>query len=146
MFFLFKFQISKVNLDYMLCPSLSDPFEGPNYRLAAVLHQAILCPVLCKLCTITLSKTNHVQLDVKVIKNHNETFYNDNDLYDSYDETISHLLPSSSITSKTTGFIVPSSSGVVNAAVTPGSTSTSTIIPPVTISRIEDPIMTTKID
>lgn len=39
----------------MLCPAVLDPFEGSNYRLAAVVHQGILCPLLCKiicfLCT-----------------------------------------------------------------------------------------------
>ena len=33
----------------MLCAAILDPFEGPNYRLCACLHQAFLCPALCKL-------------------------------------------------------------------------------------------------
>lgn len=39
----------------MLCPAVLDPFEGPNYRLAAVFHQGILCPLLCKLICILFS-------------------------------------------------------------------------------------------
>lgn len=33
----------------MLCPAILDPFEGQNYRLFAVAHQSILCPLLCKI-------------------------------------------------------------------------------------------------
>ncbi|GAB0095459.1 transmembrane protein 164 [Sergentomyia squamirostris] len=40
---------SQVNLNHMLCPAVLDPFEGPSYRLWAVLHQAILCPLLGKI-------------------------------------------------------------------------------------------------
>lgn len=45
----------------MLCPAILDPFQGDNYRLWAVAHQAILCPALCKIYCI-LFKPNTVPL------------------------------------------------------------------------------------
>lgn len=42
-------QPSQVNLNHMLCPAILDPFEGANFRLFAVVHQSMLCPLLCKL-------------------------------------------------------------------------------------------------
>lgn len=46
---------TQVNLNHMLCPALKDPFEGPNYRIAAVIHEALLCTLLCKLVTFLFS-------------------------------------------------------------------------------------------
>ncbi|CAK9811950.1 Transmembrane protein 164 [Anthophora plagiata] len=39
----------QVNLSHMLCPAILDPFEGQNYRLWVLVHQALLCPLLSKL-------------------------------------------------------------------------------------------------
>lgn len=36
----------------MLCPALADPFEGQNYRLAAIVHECILCPLLNKITVL----------------------------------------------------------------------------------------------
>lgn len=52
------FQISGVNLNHMLCPALADPFEGQNYRLAAIVHEGILCPLLNKLTVLVFADTS----------------------------------------------------------------------------------------
>ncbi|XP_017753925.1 PREDICTED: transmembrane protein 164 [Eufriesea mexicana] len=39
----------QVNLSHMLCAAVLDPFEGQYYRIWAFIHQALLCPLLCKL-------------------------------------------------------------------------------------------------
>ncbi|XP_043250201.1 transmembrane protein 164 [Colletes gigas] len=38
----------QVNLSHMLCAAVLDPFAGQNYRLWTIVHQGLLCPILCK--------------------------------------------------------------------------------------------------
>uniref|UniRef100_A0A8D7ZXH8 Transmembrane protein 164 n=2 Tax=Culex pipiens TaxID=7175 RepID=A0A8D7ZXH8_CULPI len=46
---------TQVNLNHMLCPAIKDPFEGPHYRAIAVMHEAVLSTLLCKLVTVLFS-------------------------------------------------------------------------------------------
>ncbi|CAD7089140.1 unnamed protein product [Hermetia illucens] len=118
--------ISHINLNHMLCSSASDPFEGPNYRLAAFVHQAFLCPFLCKLWCILFTPAknpNQIQLDVKIITNSSQPLYSD------YDGQL--------INSTT------SSSGIDNNSAIGNMGGTGVGVVP---ARIDDRIMTTKID
>nr|CAD7399471.1 unnamed protein product [Timema poppensis] len=46
---------TQVNLNHIMCPTAADPFYGPYYRTMAVLHQALLCPLTCKLFCVICS-------------------------------------------------------------------------------------------
>lgn len=45
---------TQVNLNFILCPANSDPFNGPYYRLAAIFHQAFCLLTLGKIYSIAL--------------------------------------------------------------------------------------------
>ena len=47
------FQSLQINLSQMLCPAISDPFYGQNYRLWTLLHQSLFVPILNKIFVYT---------------------------------------------------------------------------------------------
>ena len=46
---------SQVNLNFMLCPALKDPFNGPYYRLCAIVHQTLCLLLLGKVYTVVVT-------------------------------------------------------------------------------------------
>lgn len=54
------FQPFEVNLNHMLCPLPADPFIGQWYRSAAVVHEAMLCPLCSKLMCLYQGFINKV--------------------------------------------------------------------------------------
>lgn len=59
--FSFTFQKTGINLNHMLCAAESDPFQGQNYRIAAVIHESILCPILNKLTVYMFAVPGSIQ-------------------------------------------------------------------------------------
>jgi len=47
--------MTEVNLNYVLCPAIVDPFHGPYYRLIAVFHQAACLLTLGKIYTVIIT-------------------------------------------------------------------------------------------
>ncbi|KAJ6632977.1 Transmembrane protein, partial [Pseudolycoriella hygida] len=69
---------TQINLNHVLCPALSDPFQTTSYRLCAVVHEALLCTLLCKIYCI-LFRPSNLNFTVNIInKNDSKHLSNDN--------------------------------------------------------------------
>ena len=66
-------QWTGINLNHMLCAAESDPFQGDNYRIAAVIHESILCPILNKLTVLVFATPQSIQYSTKMCKEQQQT-------------------------------------------------------------------------
>ncbi|XP_066258710.1 transmembrane protein 164 [Euwallacea similis] len=41
--------LTNINMNHIMCPLDVDPFKGQLYRTAVFFHEALLCPLICKL-------------------------------------------------------------------------------------------------
>ncbi|CAH8447643.1 unnamed protein product [Heterobilharzia americana] len=60
--------LTGANLNNILCPAISDPFPGPNYRVWAVFHQSIIIFVFGKILTLFLLRLNAQEVPWSYIK------------------------------------------------------------------------------
>ena len=70
---LYFLQLTGINLNHMLCAAESDPFQGDNYRIAAVIHESILCPILNKLTVLVFATPQSIQYSTKMCKEQQQT-------------------------------------------------------------------------
>ncbi|XP_059482121.1 transmembrane protein 164 isoform X1 [Neocloeon triangulifer] len=64
----------EVNLNHMLCPLPADPFNGQWYRSAAVVHEALLCPLCSKMMCLYQDFINKGDIyEIESAKDKNQT-------------------------------------------------------------------------
>lgn len=63
----------------MLCPALSDPFAGPNYRVWAIIHETILCGLLSKIFYLLFVRNKNKKISASAQQNSvNEILFKQN--------------------------------------------------------------------
>lgn len=62
----------------MLCPALSDPFAGPNYRICAIIHETILCGLLSKIFYLLFVRNKNKKISTALPDSVNKILFKQN--------------------------------------------------------------------